>query len=61
MGVAFDPDIFRTFFLGVEGLLIEELRKGPLTEANLKRLKGMMRAILVGIFMNAPHLPRAEG
>jgi hypothetical protein len=57
LGVSFDPDVFRIFFLGVEGLLIEQLRLGPLSDSNLKRLQEMMRAILVGMFMNAPHLP----
>jgi AcrR family transcriptional regulator len=59
LGIAFDPDLFRAVFLGIEGLLIEQLREGELSEDNLNRLRKMMRAILIGIFMNAPHLPRA--
>ena len=60
IGVAFDPTIFRMVFLGIEGLVIEEQRKGEFTAAKVVQIRKMIRAVLVGMFMNAPHLPKVE-
>jgi len=60
LGIAFDPALFRMVFLGIEGLLVEEQRKGLLDDEKLARIRKMIRAVMVGMFMNAPHLPRAE-
>ena len=59
-GISFDPAIFRMVFLGIEGLVIEEQRNGAFSHEKVEQLRKMIRAVVIGMFMNAPHLPKVE-
>ena len=57
LGVSFDPLIYRTLFLGIEGLLVHEQRAGVLDDAGMHRIRGIIRPMVISIFASAPHLP----
>jgi len=57
LGVSFDPLIYRTLFLGIEGLLVHEQRSGVLDDAGMHRIRGIIRPMVISIFASAPHLP----
>ena len=60
LGIAFDPMIYRTLFLGIEGIVVHEQNQQALDAEQLARIRRVIRPMVVGIFANASHLPTAK-
>ena len=58
IGVTLDPLVFRTLLMGIEALVVDVQSDGPFDDAQLRRVRSVLRPMVMGILSAIPHLPR---
>lgn len=57
-GVHYDPYVFRTLLVGIEGLMIYANRAGPISTEERARIKTVVNAILMRVMGSRDHMPK---
>lgn len=59
-GISLDPRVYRSLYIGMEGLVIHERRGGLFTAEGRRKVLRTSKAMFIAVLSAAEHLPRAD-